>query len=150
MYQKALKLAKEIEFNFGISDALIGLGNNYLNKGNTQKAQEYHELNIEFSEKINDQEGVASSYNNIGNIYNDLGNYTKSWNIIRWLPESTRNWVMKRPMPSHWPIFGLTHQKLENYPEAIDTLANATAPSKTSFRTRTSLCIEKPWIIYRI
>jgi signal transduction histidine kinase len=45
------------------------LGNDEYSQGNYSKASEYYMKSIRISEKINDLDGLALSYNNLGNIY---------------------------------------------------------------------------------
>ena len=150
VYEKGLKLAREIEFNYGIGDALIGLGNNYLSKGNTQKAREYHELNIAFSEKIDDQAGVASSYNNIGNIYNDLGDYTKAMEYYTLASRKYKALGDEKIYAITLANIGLTHQKLENYTEAIDYFSRSDSTfKKLHFEPGRAFVLRNLGIIYK-
>ncbi|MDN5213418.1 tetratricopeptide repeat protein [Fulvivirgaceae bacterium BMA12] len=150
IYEKGLKLAKEIDFNYGIGDALIGLGNNYLSKGNTQKAREYHEMNIAFSEEIDDQAGVASSYNNIGNIYNDLGEYTKAMEHYTLASRKYKALGDEKIYAITLANIGLTHQKLENYPEAIDYFAQSDSSfKKLRFEPGRAFVLRNLGIVYK-
>ncbi|MCB0408777.1 MAG: tetratricopeptide repeat protein, partial [Flavobacteriales bacterium] len=49
--------------------ALNNIGYIYDNKGDIPKALEYFHESLKIKEEINDKQGIASSYNNIGMLY---------------------------------------------------------------------------------
>ena len=119
-FESALLLAEEAEFDRGYSEALLGLGETYWRQGNLKKAQEYQERNIEFSESIDNAEGIASSYNTLGNINNDLGEYTKAMEYYTSAAKLFEELGNKRNTSIALTNIGVIHQKLENYEKAID------------------------------
>jgi two-component system, NarL family, sensor kinase len=88
MYLKALEQSKSND-DFTTSIIYNNLGNDEYSQGNFSKAIEYYIQSIQLSEKIKDLEGLAFSYNNLGNIYTNelkdpdkaLEYYTKSLEI---------------------------------------------------------------------
>lgn len=119
-FESALLLAEEVEFDRGYSEALLGLGETYWRQGNLKKAQEYQERNIEFSQSIDNTEGIAGSYNTLGNINNDLGEYTKAMEYYTSAAKLFEELGNKRNTSIALTNIGVIHQKLENYEKAID------------------------------
>lgn len=54
------------------------IGNTYAMDGDLNRAVEYHERSLVIRREINDQQGIAFAFNNLGIVYNALGNYDKS------------------------------------------------------------------------
>ncbi|MEO1050815.1 MAG: tetratricopeptide repeat protein [Bacteroidota bacterium] len=118
-YERSILLAERAGYNLGKTEALIGLGNTYLNKGNPDKALEYQEQNIELSRQIGDLDGVASSYNNMGNIYNELGEYTKAMEHYILSSKQYIELGDEKSIGITKANIGMIHGKLDNYEEAI-------------------------------
>lgn len=118
-FEKALKVAGKAEFNIGYSEALIGIGDVFWRKGELKKAQEYQEKNIAFSESIDNLDGIASSYNTLGNINNDIGEFTKAMEYYTLAAEMFRKIGNQRKTSIALTNVGVIHQKLENYEKAI-------------------------------
>ncbi len=78
VYKTALQTAESIEFNPGISTALIGIGKSHWRKANYDEALIFFKQNLVHCETYGDSAGIGSSYNNIGNIYNELRDYSKA------------------------------------------------------------------------
>ena len=121
-FQKALKLSESINYNSGISTALIGLGNIQWRKGNYQKALEYQNLNILNAKLINDEGKIASSYNNIGNIYNDLGDYTKAMENYILSSEKYKELGNLKNYSIGLSNIGVVNWKLQNFESAKNYL----------------------------
>ena len=130
-YQKSLELAEEIEYNYGIAEALIGLGNNYWRKGNYQKAREYQQLNIDLCEKIDDQDGIASSYNNLGNIYNDMGEYAKAMEYYTLSSKKYNELGQVNSVAITLANIGLIQMQLGNFTEAINCFTQSDSVFKS-------------------
>lgn len=88
-YFSALKFYEEIGYKTGIAFSYNNIGNVYdseadLEKDHTQKvkilnkALENYFLSLKIKEELGNNSGIASSYNNIGNIYFKLKNYREA------------------------------------------------------------------------
>jgi tetratricopeptide (TPR) repeat protein len=78
--QFSYNCAKQAEYFAGRSKSVFhqGKANNLLGilfyrKGDLKKALDYHLKALELRESINDEQGIAYSETNLGNIYSDLG-----------------------------------------------------------------------------
>lgn len=122
-FEEGLKFSKTINYNTGISEALIGLGNTYWRKGNFPKALEYQNLNLQNAQLLTDEESIARSYNNIGNIYNDLGEYTKAMENYTLSSEKFKELGNQKSFSITLGNIGIIHWKLKNFEAAKNYLA---------------------------
>jgi len=77
-WQQALVLARKINFQKGLAEALGNVGYIYKQLGDPDKALEYHLQSLEIEKEINNKQGIAISLNNIGGIYDDQGDPDKA------------------------------------------------------------------------
>jgi signal transduction histidine kinase len=75
---KALKLSKEIDFDRGKANALIGFGNLYLRQGDYPMALQYEFQAKEMSEKFHFKRELAISLMELGFTYQNLSDYDRS------------------------------------------------------------------------
>jgi two-component system NarL family sensor kinase len=73
-----LQIARQLNFQKGISSSYIKLGNIYQAQGSYDKALEDYRIVLRISEEIDDKSRVANAYNNIGTIYYSQGSYDKA------------------------------------------------------------------------
>ena len=71
--EQELSLALASQLPFWKSKAFHVMGTSFYVKGDYDKALEYYHKRLVETEQINDRHGLASCYNNIGNIYRDQG-----------------------------------------------------------------------------
>ena len=90
-----------------------------MGKGDLDRAEQYHMMNIELAPEINDLEGVGNSYNNLGNIYNERGEYKRAMMSYTEAAKINSKLGNIRNAGINNANIGLIHQKLENYNEAI-------------------------------
>lgn len=76
--QKALKLAQLSKCNNCEAKACSQIATVYYYKGDYANAIDYYVKALRFNEKINDQNGLLRTYNNLGGIHLTLQNYEKS------------------------------------------------------------------------
>ncbi|WP_299534630.1 tetratricopeptide repeat protein [Ulvibacterium sp.] len=119
LFQKALSISERIKFDDGKSAALIGLGNTNTRKGNLDKGEEYLLLNIAFATETEDLVGVASAYNNLGNIYNEQGEYKKAMEAYTEAAKMNTQIGHEKHTAINMANIGMIYQKLENYDSAI-------------------------------
>jgi two-component system, sensor histidine kinase and response regulator len=74
---KKLNNPKEISASFN----MIGFG--YWGKGNSPQAFEYYHQSLEIAQDIGDEMMVSRNYQNIANIYNQSGYYTKAISMVK-------------------------------------------------------------------
>ncbi|CAN5416803.1 hypothetical protein BH09BAC5_BH09BAC5_27410 [soil metagenome] len=65
------KLSRDIDFDYGRSEALNTIGVLHYRRGEYVEAVKTHLQALHIRENIGDQEGVALSYINLGNVYSD-------------------------------------------------------------------------------
>lgn len=67
--RRALKIANQINYEKGLSDASHTLGMIYWNQGEYSQASEFYFAAMRIRERLGDSLNLARSYNNVGNIY---------------------------------------------------------------------------------
>lgn len=75
---EALKLAEHLEYTKGKGLSYKTLGNTQYMQGALKEAITYYEQGLQEYESIQNLDGIASCENNIGLVYNDLGDYEKA------------------------------------------------------------------------
>jgi adenylate cyclase len=96
---------------------MLGVG--YYIKSDYSKAIEWHKKCFTIWEALGDKPGMASSYNNLGNVYSDLGNYTESLDSYQkgLALEETK----KRPLTGTYHLnIGAIYLDRGSYPKALE------------------------------
>ncbi|MEP0857819.1 CHAT domain-containing tetratricopeptide repeat protein [Trichocoleus sp. DQ-U1] len=93
-YNKALQYYKEVE-EFNPIEALTGLGNTYLNLGDTAKAIALHSSSLEKARQQEDKEGEANALNNLANALRQAGNFAEAEQLLRKAVEIWENLRIK-------------------------------------------------------
>lgn len=75
---KALQDSREINYEKGIGNSLIQLGNIEQVKGNNTKSEEYNLEALKILTRINDKTGIAICYNNLGILAHNSNDYSKA------------------------------------------------------------------------
>jgi tetratricopeptide (TPR) repeat protein len=78
--QQGLELSQNVGFKKGQARCLTRIANVLKYTGILPKALEKHLESLKISEEINDQMGIAASYNNMAEIYKDQKDYTQALN----------------------------------------------------------------------
>ncbi|MEQ9402498.1 MAG: sensor histidine kinase [Cyclobacteriaceae bacterium] len=76
--QQALEIGIEINSDAAISQSYNSIANAFEAIGHLDSALIYHNKTYKFKEQMQDSLGMASSLNNLGITYDELGNYPKS------------------------------------------------------------------------
>lgn len=71
--RKALELANQINFKYGIAVSYESMGTSFWSRGNADSALHYYLLSNKVLQEFNKPEYLISSYGNIGNIYKEQG-----------------------------------------------------------------------------
>lgn len=74
----ALQIARHLDYEYGIAEALHTKGMVYWYLGDHQEAAKLFFQSLEIREKLKDTLGIARSYNNIGNVYFVQENYDQA------------------------------------------------------------------------
>ncbi len=89
-YQKSIKITEELGDRKGMSISYNNIGLIYWNQGNYPKvhpvkrdslfnrALEYYQKSLKIREELGDRKGISDSYNNIGIIHYEQGNYSRA------------------------------------------------------------------------
>lgn len=124
LLNQSLTLAKKVGYLKGQGDNNSYRGTLENIHGNADTAATYYQEALRIREDLNDQAGVAATYNNLGNVYQGLGDndealvyYLRSLRIMESLGDSVR---VKR---LYYNI-SIAHVDLGNYPEALDYVLN--------------------------
>ncbi len=121
-YSAGLRLSKKVQYNDGIFEGLVGLGNVHWKKGDFKKAKEFHKKSFELAKIRNDQEDIVHYYNNMANIYVETGEYTKAMELYT---KASKKHLENGNIKDYGITLGniaLVQRRLENYESAIDYL----------------------------
>jgi tetratricopeptide (TPR) repeat protein len=77
-YQKALALQTLSGQDSDRIKTLLNLGRFYFNRGSFQEAGSICQQSLQVSQKIEDMQGIADSYNNLGNVCVSLNQYSRA------------------------------------------------------------------------
>jgi adenylate cyclase len=124
LLSQALVLASSVNYLKGQGDSNSYRGTLENIHGNALVAAGFYEEALRIRELLNDRAGVAATYNNLGNLYQNQGDndnalvyYLRSLRIVEALEDSSR---VKR---LYYNI-SIAHEDLGNYPEALDYVLN--------------------------
>ena len=77
---QAYELGKQIQLKKNLSRPLSFLGLAYTNRGDYKKSLEFHELAIKIATEQNDSIQLGHSYNNLGRMFFDGGDWVRAFN----------------------------------------------------------------------
>lgn len=77
---QAYELGKKIELQKNLSRPLSFLGLAYNNRGDYKKSLEFHEQAIQIAAEQNDSVQLGHSYNNLGRMFFDAGDWVRAYN----------------------------------------------------------------------
>ncbi|MBL6963768.1 MAG: tetratricopeptide repeat protein [Bacteroidetes bacterium] len=124
---EALKLSKEIKYNYGVSYAYFRLGRLYEKKADYNKAIFYYQKKLSFNEKTNDLEAQYAANGDIGYMYHYLGMYDKSIShhheslkIAEQLEDSSKISMCLNNIGTVYDAWGRPKKALEYYMQTIE------------------------------
>ena len=123
---EVISLLDQFEDNPKIrASALNGIANNHEGLDEIEKSLEYHFKSKQLGESIEDESIVATSLNNIGDIYQRHGDYEKAIDAIT-MALALQS-AQKPTKERAWLLFnlGLCQQKLGDVAQSISTLEQA-------------------------
>jgi CHAT domain-containing protein/Flp pilus assembly protein TadD len=83
-YLEAEKAARESGYDFGLARDWSSLGSTYYRTGKFALAKQYYEKSLDLRRKLrSDDSELARALNDIANVYQQLGNYSRSLSIRR-------------------------------------------------------------------
>jgi two-component sensor histidine kinase/tetratricopeptide (TPR) repeat protein len=126
-FNKALKISNEINYLYGQSVAIGGMGSFYMRQGNNPKALEYFFKALKIDEKRGHQEGIQVRLSNIGNIYQSLGNYPKSLEYFSKALALAEKFNDKKHISIQLGNLGIVYYEQHNFPKAIEYYLKALA-----------------------
>jgi signal transduction histidine kinase/DNA-binding response OmpR family regulator len=122
---KSIKLADEIGYTQGQSDAILSMAGIFWQKGNFNKAREFAERNIALSKKLKDTARLGRSYNVLAAIHSQLGEYTTA---MTYYTESSKMFYALGHTRSYAMTLGnigWIQRSLENYTSAVTYFSKA-------------------------
>jgi tetratricopeptide (TPR) repeat protein len=149
--QKAEGLLKENQSLIHQSDQ-ANLYDNFgkVYQNNLNKAIYYYQLSLDIFRKIGDIHGVENSLNNLGNAYNNLGEYQKAIDIFKQSLNIAREISDRRFEGISLSNLGLTYYYLTDYEKAIDFLQNSLHIAKeTEYPLREGISLGNLGIAYQ-
>jgi tetratricopeptide (TPR) repeat protein len=118
-YEKALKIAQQINDNNAVARAFTGLGSAYYKLGDYVKAIEYTKKGLRVNENVGNTYSMTSDYLNLGNIYMKLPEVDKAldyFNKALEIANKTGNTKLKANIYNR---IGLCYKELKKYEKAI-------------------------------
>ena len=116
---KSLKMARIKNFYHQESDALVGIGYCYWQKGDFEKAYEFQKMNIELTRSKGDSARVANSYVGLGGIFTQRGEYTQA---MEYYTLASERFLESEDIKGYRIAIGnigYIQRSLENYDSAI-------------------------------
>ena len=120
MYEKNLKLRKELNDQKGIANALNNIGLLFDNQGDKPKALDYYAQSLRIREEIKDKKGISGSLNNIGIIYKDQGDKTKALDYFNRSLKLKQEIGDKKDIANSYINIGVIYRDMEDIPKALD------------------------------
>jgi serine phosphatase RsbU (regulator of sigma subunit) len=118
--QQSLKLAEDLDYKRGMSNAFHTLGSIKYYTGDYDKALEYLFKDIVVSRKMGDSIGIGTSYNTIGNIHAQRGEYDQAQEYYFKSLTIKEAFGDKKGMASCYGNIGNINYFKSNYPKAIE------------------------------
>jgi tetratricopeptide (TPR) repeat protein len=134
--KEAVAIYEKINDQTGIANSYSGLGQTYVEQGNTTEALKCYFIALKILAKADDQPGIATCYNNLGNLYltqgsgeDALKNYFESIRI--------REEIHDRPgMSASLNNIGNIYYGRKEYDKALEYYGKALAINKEFGRKR--------------
>ncbi|MGB5982701.1 MAG: sensor histidine kinase [Nonlabens sp.] len=118
---KALDLAKKIEYPKAIANSYNTLGSNYEYVSKLDSALYFYTKSLEIKRIINDTVGVANSLNNVGIVHDEKGNHEKALkNYFDSLQIYESQEVSFDKVPMVLVNIGVVYKKMGNYAKVLD------------------------------
>ena len=117
---QALNLSQKIDYIEGEIQALKLLGGGYYYLSYYDKALEYYQKSIENLEEIGDERKIASTYNSIGIIYDELADFSKALEYYLMSLEINERIGYKKGIATSLNNIGLVYWNLGNYDKTLD------------------------------
>lgn len=122
--EEALHLSEKLNYQKGISDALLFSGSIYWNQGDLEAAMDSYKHSLRIKVQIEDKKGLAKVYANIGLVYLNQGNYAEA------LANNETALAIKKELNDTdvgATLFNIANIKLTqgNYPSALQYLHEA-------------------------
>ena len=102
------------------AELLMEVGIGYLNLNDYTQALHYFDYARKIFENINDDNGIAKIFNNIGNIHNRLGNYEKALDFHFRSLRLYEKLAIKEGIAESVNYIGMVYQNLKKFPESLD------------------------------
>jgi CHAT domain-containing protein/lipopolysaccharide biosynthesis regulator YciM len=105
------------------SNIYQGLGENYRKLGKYDKAIKFTKRSLEMRKKINDEEGQAACYGNLGIIYDNIGNQNKAIEYLHSalnIANGIEDIRMVSIASNAYNSLGVIYRKLGEYDKAIE------------------------------
>ncbi|MDP3147436.1 MAG: tetratricopeptide repeat protein, partial [Bacteroidota bacterium] len=133
-YSKSLKIQEEIGDKEGIATSLNNIGFIYKIQGDPSitsskedalragipKALEYYSKSLKIYEEIGDKEGIATSLNNIGFIYNSQGNLKEGFTYAKRSMDVAKELGFPENIKNSAHTIKTIYQKQKKYKEAFE------------------------------
>ena len=114
---KATIIMKEADHHPGIMQNLNNLGVSY-SQEDPKKTLEYYQESLYYAEKLNHHNMIAILTNNIGGVFEDLGNYPEALKKYLEAQRLCNQFNIKRYLPEIYKHIGTVYKKLEDYQQA--------------------------------
>ena len=118
IFQNNLELSKNISFQKGELQALLGIGTSHWRKGDFITAERYQKEHIELAESVNDRASIAASYKLLASIYTETANYTNAMQYFILASQEYRELGMLLDFAGTLDNIGFVQRRLENYESA--------------------------------
>ncbi len=123
--QEALELARKKNFFHGQAMAHNALGFNYYVAARYEESIKEFEHYQKISLNIDDHQNAGSAINNIGNVYIELGNYSKALGCYNDALEERKKAGDKNNIAQSYNNIGYLYKEIGDYDKAIENILTA-------------------------
>lgn len=116
---RSLNISESIDYELGIANATISLGNAVKDQGRYKEAIKYYERSLQLAQKIENKKLIAGNYNNLGNVMRRTKKYQKAIEYFNKALEMNRKAGNQEWISFNYNNLGQTYVDLKNYPKAI-------------------------------
>jgi tetratricopeptide (TPR) repeat protein len=120
MYQKSMKIEKELGDKSGIAGTLHQMGNLHFMQDRYDEAMEMYQKSMKIEKELGDKSGIASTLHNIGVIHQNQGRYDEAMEMYQKSMKIEEEIGNKRAIASTLHQIGNLHFMQGRYDEAME------------------------------
>ncbi|MBL7148442.1 MAG: tetratricopeptide repeat protein [Candidatus Cloacimonetes bacterium] len=117
---KALSLARELDYNRGKAEAIKNIGGGYYYLGDNDTALKYMKESLLIREEIGNKNDIITALNNLGIVYEDLNNYETALDYYLRSLKIEEEIGDKNGIAGSLNNIGMVYENLSNYNKSLE------------------------------